>query len=136
MSSIFCCSSVQPYKNKRLTEEAKFRPFLTWAEFPKESTVETPGPDISTSIFVIQFVKQVNFGPLEGKRYFVFKDDVFVEVTEQWLIDANFQKLNAFKNFKCSAHNKFFEVNVYQKDPVNTHHWRTDAARPASHIDL
>lgn len=24
-----------------------------------------------------------------------------------------------YKNFKCLVHNKFFEVNIYQKDPVN-----------------
>lgn len=41
-----------------------------------------------------------------------------------------------FKNFKCSDHNKFFEMNVYEKDPVNTHHWRHDVARPGSEIDL
>ena len=41
-----------------------------------------------------------------------------------------------FKNFKCAAHNKFFEVNVYQKNPVNAHHWRANIARPAVEIDL
>jgi hypothetical protein len=40
-----------------------------------------------------------------------------------------------FKNFRCST-NRFFEVNVYQKDPVNAHHWRADVARPAAGIDL
>jgi hypothetical protein len=33
-------------------------------------------------------------------------------------------------------HNKFFEVNVYQKDPVNAHLWRANIARPAGEIDL
>lgn len=41
-----------------------------------------------------------------------------------------------YKNFKCTTHNKFFEVNLYQKDPVNLHHWRLNIARPASDIDL
>jgi hypothetical protein len=41
-----------------------------------------------------------------------------------------------YKNFKCTAHNKFFELNLYQKDPVNLHHWRADIARPADEIDL
>jgi hypothetical protein len=41
-----------------------------------------------------------------------------------------------FKNFKCVAHNKFFELNLYEKDPVNRHHWRANIARPATDIDL
>lgn len=41
-----------------------------------------------------------------------------------------------YKNFKCLVHNKFFEVNIYQKDPVNAHHWRLNIARPGSEIDL
>jgi hypothetical protein len=41
-----------------------------------------------------------------------------------------------YKNFKCTSHNKFFELNLYQKDPVNRHHWRTNIARPAADIDL
>lgn len=102
MPSLFCCSRTQSYKNRTLSEESKFRTFLAWAEYPKESDVNTSPPDVSstTSTYAIQLVKQVNFGPLEGKRYFVSTTasddgDGFVEVTEQWLIDANFQKLNA-----------------------------------------
>jgi hypothetical protein len=41
-----------------------------------------------------------------------------------------------FKNFKCVAHNKFFELNLYERDPVNRHHWRANIARPATEIDL
>lgn len=41
-----------------------------------------------------------------------------------------------YKNFKCVVHNKFFEVNLYQKDPVNSHHWRANIARPSDEIDL
>jgi hypothetical protein len=40
------------------------------------------------------------------------------------------------KNFRCFVHNKFFEVNLYQKDPVNKHHWRATIARPAKEIDI
>jgi hypothetical protein len=41
-----------------------------------------------------------------------------------------------YKNFKCTLHNKFFELNLYQKDPVNRHHWRANIAKPAADIDL
>jgi hypothetical protein len=100
MSSIFCCSSVQGYKNRTLSHEPKFRAFMNWAEYLKESSI-TPAdvtPDANSVTLAIQVVKQVNYGPLESKRYFLQTSDgesAFVEVTEQWLIDANFEKLNS-----------------------------------------
>jgi hypothetical protein len=33
-------------------------------------------------------------------------------------------------------HNKFFELNLYEKDPINKHHWRVNIARPSDDIDL
>ncbi|KAB2106302.1 hypothetical protein AG0111_0g5570 [Alternaria gaisen] len=139
MSSIFCCSNIQGYKNRILSHESKFQTFMAWANYPKESSAVSPDtvPSSAEVTFAIQVVKQTNYGPLDSKRYFVTgSDGVFVEVTEQWLINANFEKLNTFKNFKCATHNKFFEVNIYQKNPTNAHHWRANIARPATEIDL
>lgn len=47
-------------------------------------------------------------------------------------------ELNSFryKNFRCARHNKFFEVNLYQRNPIVKHHWRANLARPAQNIDL
>jgi hypothetical protein len=101
----------------------------------------------------------VNYGPIEAKRYFVPKPGQgagFVEVLEKDLIEANFKKENTYvlrvslelglrdktltygryKNWRCEKDNKFFEVNVYRKDPINKHHWRANIARPADQIDL
>ncbi|CAO2656612.1 Nn.00g054150.m01.CDS01 [Neocucurbitaria sp. VM-36] len=145
MSTVFCCTNIHGYKNQTISHEPKFTAFMSWAAFPKTSTITTiPSETATTSndpSYVIQLVKQTNYGPLESKRYFVRQQtsqgtEEFVEVSEQWLIDGNFEKLNAYKNFKCVAHNKFFEVNVYQKNPVNAHHWRANIARPAGEIDL
>ncbi|KAI8416622.1 hypothetical protein FOFC_02935, partial [Fusarium oxysporum] len=86
-----------------------------------------------------QLVRQVNYGPLESKRYFIPTDGTesdFVEVIENDLIQAKFQKVNTYKLYKCQGHNKFFGVNIYQKDPINKHHWRVHIARPADSIDL
>jgi hypothetical protein len=50
------------------------------------------------SCFVIQLVRQVNYGHLESKRFFantVGKDMEFNEVTEQDLITSNYQKVNS-----------------------------------------
>ena len=52
--------------------------------------------------YAVQFVRQVNFGAIEAKRYFIPRKEEsgaqtgFVEVTEQDLIAANFQKLNSY----------------------------------------
>ncbi|KAJ5661195.1 uncharacterized protein N7484_000567 [Penicillium longicatenatum] len=145
MSSIFCCSSPSPYRPAHLAHEAKFSPFIAWAKRSESSPSAASAsffqdPDRLPS-YAVQFVRQINFGALEAKRYFIPNPEEssggdFVEITEQDLIAGNFQKLNSYKNFKCTTHDKFFEINLYQKDPVNRHHWRLNIARPASDIDL
>jgi len=104
MSSIFCCNSIKPYRPARLLHEDKFTAFAAWAEFPKESSPSTTDGDKKIDLvalkppYAIQLVRQVNYGPLESKRYFIPQedgDDRFVEVTEDDLIQANFKKLNS-----------------------------------------
>lgn len=135
---------------------------MSWASFPRESTLNEIQHDLSqlNPSYAVQLVRQVNFGLLESKRYFNpqnTSEGQYLEVSEQDLIQANFKKLNtlvdafvlrhenhvddtkspsSYKNYKCGGHNKFFEVNIYQKDPVNKHHWRANIARPAGSIDL
>ena len=96
MSTIFCCSSPSPYKSRILSHESKFTTFRSWAQYPQSSTIASPAPPTSPPpSFALQVVQQKNFGPLESKRYFVATDSgEFAEVAEQWLIDANFEKLN------------------------------------------
>ncbi|EGU72392.1 hypothetical protein IWW34DRAFT_905835 [Fusarium oxysporum f. sp. albedinis] len=144
MSLVFCCDAVEPYRPQYLSHQAKFNNFMSWASFPRISTPEN-GDGASHDLiqlsppYAVQLVRQVNYGPLESKRYFIPTDGTesdFVEVIENDLIQANFQKVNTYKNYKCQDHNKFFEVNIYQKDPINKHHWRVNIARPADSIDL
>ncbi|KAJ8062608.1 hypothetical protein OCU04_009132 [Sclerotinia nivalis] len=146
MTTLFCCGSPEPFRPQQLLHQQKFTDFKTWADYPRSSSVTTSNnsgddsnPITSTTPYAVQFVQQVNYGPLESKRYFIPNENSpgdFIEITEQHLIKANYQKLNSYKNFKCTPHNKFFEVNLYQKDPVNAHHWRANIARPAGDIDL
>ncbi|KAJ4245736.1 hypothetical protein NW762_013860 [Fusarium torreyae] len=144
MSSLFCCDTIKPYRPQYLSHQSKFDNFMSWGSFPRVSLVKNndkASRDFSqvAPSYAVQLVKQANHGPLESKRYFIPTDSTevdFVEVTEDDLIQANFQKVNTYKNFKCQTHNKFFEVNIYQKDPVNAHHWRANIARPAVSIDL
>lgn len=98
MASLFCCDSIKPYRPQALSHEHKFVQFMEWTK----STTETAPPTGSVDLvdmapdFAVQLVRQVNFGPLESKRYFVRTEaDKFVEVSESDLIQANFKKLNA-----------------------------------------
>jgi hypothetical protein len=98
MATLFCCTSIQPYRPQVLAHEPKFRNFMNW-------TATTPNPSQTSatlnlddsSVYVIQLVRQVNFGALESKRYFASSSSSsdFTEITEQDLITANYQKLNA-----------------------------------------
>ena len=101
MASIFCCPGIKPYRPQSIDQELKFTRFMAWAGFPKTSVVETQEPNdtmASQPTHVIQVVQQVNYGPLESKRYFAAveqKEEPFVEVTERGLIEANYAKVNS-----------------------------------------
>ncbi|KAF2963867.1 hypothetical protein GQX73_g9698 [Xylaria multiplex] len=137
MSSIFCCSSIKAYRPARLDHEAKFDNFMRWTQ--ADPGVPANGSSlVSDAKYAVQLVRQVNYGPQESIRYFipVGNNAAFLEVSEDALLSANFQKLNSFKNFRCEEHNKFFELNLYQENPINKHHWRANLGRPARDIDL
>lgn len=100
MSSIFCCDSIKPYKPRYLDHEPKFEEFMAWATKTTEdnNTIKTANLSDVDPTYAVQLVRQVNFGFLESKRYFIpskDEDEVFSEITEADLIQANFQKLNS-----------------------------------------
>jgi hypothetical protein len=103
MAQLFCCFVIEPYRQQRLAHEHKFISFMQWAQFPQASS---PATELGNHLeelhfpFVIQLVRQVNYGAVESKRYFVQADvgsaqSGFIELTEQDLIQANYQKLNS-----------------------------------------
>lgn len=103
--SLFCCSSIAPYKAQRIDHEQKFRDFMSWAtSCSSSSPTDVPTSDLAKADYIVQLVRQINYGPIESKRYFAHMGGVtsssgtqypdYVEVTEQALIDANFKKLN------------------------------------------
>ncbi|KAL8706817.1 MAG: hypothetical protein Q9201_000188 [Fulgogasparrea decipioides] len=138
MSAVFCCSSISPYRPRQLDHEAKFRTFTRWAGLQTTSLVPVGGSLVSSAPYAIQLAKQINYGPQESIRYFVpaSNGSDFAEATENDLLKSNFEKLNSYKNFRCGKHNRFFEINLYQKNPTNAHHWRINLARPSKDIDL
>ena len=76
---------------------------MAWAAFPKEAPLAaSSGNEMQTAKlkppFAVQLVRQVNFGPVEDKQYFMpLKEasEAFVEVMEDDVLQANFQKLNS-----------------------------------------
>ena len=105
MAAVFCCpSGPKPYRPQILSHEAKFQAFLRWMPAAQEASIggTTEGKRIlsdDSSAYAVQVVQQVNYGPLESKRYFISGDGErgtdFYEITEADLIEANFEKLNA-----------------------------------------
>lgn len=105
MAAIFCCTlGPKPYRPQILSHEAKFEAFLRWMPVAQEASTDaaTEGKRIlsdDSSAYAVQVVRQVNYGPLESKRYFVSSNGGggtnFYEITEGDLIEANFEKLNA-----------------------------------------
>lgn len=73
--------------------------------------------------YVIQAVKQVNFGPVEEVRYYRRTTDGFEGVTESFVKSRGLKKKNTYKNFRCEVHNKFFEINLYQENAFSKHTW-------------
>ncbi len=96
MTDLFCCSLIRPYRPKRLDHEQKFDKFMQWAK--STSTKPDDGPIFIVSAdYVVQLVRQANYGPQESVRYFMTINDgiEFEEVRENDLIAANFEKLNS-----------------------------------------
>ena len=102
MTSLFCCASAKPYRPQHLEHESKFKSFMNWAEFPQATSSDGRSDEARFASvdpsFAVQLVRQVNYGPLESKRYFIpvgGGSSDFVEITEEDLITANFEKLNS-----------------------------------------
>lgn len=104
MGSIFCCSSIEPFKPRIIDNEAKFKAFVIWARSSEAASPKTVSDAFENYLvndgacFVVQVVRQVNYGPLESKRFFArseILDVPFGEVTEQDLINANYEKVNS-----------------------------------------
>ncbi|TGO20117.1 hypothetical protein BTUL_0001g01280 [Botrytis tulipae] len=105
MTTLFCCDFPESFRPQQLTHQQKFTSFKAWANYPRSSSITTPNdsevdlnPITPTTPYAIQFVRQVNYGPLESKRYFIPDETSpgdFIEITEQHLIQANYQKLNS-----------------------------------------
>ncbi|KAI2623126.1 hypothetical protein GGR54DRAFT_638370 [Hypoxylon sp. NC1633] len=136
MAGVFCCMAIQPYRPVRVDQEHRFKAFMDWASSTASSQASDEQTSVSDAPYAIQIVRQINYGPQESIRYFIPSRPNYVEATEDELVQANFEKLNSYKNFKCAKHDKFFEVNMYQKNAINTHHWRANIARPSRDIDL
>lgn len=130
---VFCCKQTFFYKPTHTDHEDLFKSFI---EFENNGKIPLPTRDDQRGL---QVVKQVNFGPIEEKRYFALPG--FEEVSENEFNEMGYKRLNSFKNLKCNAHNKFFELNAYRKQSAYSNHHQstiqgTIYPRDSSTIDL
>lgn len=107
---------------------------MDWAGFPKTSSPGTNTGDVKTPSemnpsYAVQIVRQVNYGPLESKRYFIAVrekvDEPFLEVTERDLIEANYEKLNSFV-FSLARSSKAFFFRKANRIKINFRLYGTD----------
>lgn len=93
---MFCCASILPFRPARLLHEDKFVSFMKWANYPASASKDLDPTDLQAlqPLYAVQLVRQVNYGALESKRYFIPYGSGFKEVTEDDLIQGNFEKLN------------------------------------------
>jgi len=105
----FCCGCIAPYKPCRVSHESAFSDFLARRGHH---------PDV-----VYEVKTQVNNGPLLNTKYFQLVDSIVSEVKGPFR-----QKMHSFKNYKCTAHDLFYAVDLYQMDDshsgANAHHMR------------
>ncbi|RDW56549.1 hypothetical protein BP6252_14099 [Coleophoma cylindrospora] len=138
MSTVFCCSSISLCRPRRLEYEAQFDAFLHWAKI-QATPIVSLGDDtrlVSNATYAIRLVRLVNYGPQESIRYFLPASNNFAEATKEDLRSLDFDKVISYKNYRCEKHNKFFEINLYQKTPANPHHWLTHRTQSSREIDL
>ena len=99
MSALFCCSSINPYRPRRLDHEAEFTAFSRWSGIHKSSpALNDSSAVINTAPYAIQLVRQINHRSLESVRYFVTASNGldFIELNGDDLIEANFEKVNSY----------------------------------------
>jgi hypothetical protein len=102
MLTLFCCTSIAPYRPQRLYHEAQFTDFVSWAAYLKEVAVivaETATAlDTVNVLRVVQLVRHITYGPLESKSYFCATkgkhEEAFVDIEEKILFEKNFVKLD------------------------------------------
>ncbi len=158
MPAIFCCPSLRSYRSRQLDYEAKFRTFTSWADLQTTSLISADDSLVSIALYAVQLVKQINYESQKSIKYFVSasNDSDFAETNEVDLLKSNFEnwiriwlwtvlmirdfvltvKYCRYKNFRREKHNIIFEINLYQKNTINTHHWRINLERSSTDIDL
>lgn len=103
MPTLFRCSFEEAFRPQRLLHQQEFTDFKTWADYPRESSVqesndsgEETNPIKASTAYAVQFVRRVNYGALKSKRYLIPTENFpinFMGITKKDLIKANY-KLN------------------------------------------
>ncbi|KAJ5365813.1 hypothetical protein N7517_008699 [Penicillium concentricum] len=134
MSNLFCCTTIQLTNLPNPDHDKTFTEFTKWALTTIGNL--TGSTDPSEASVCIQLVRQVTSGPIESVRYFVGSDkDNFEEVSEDGILDANFLKMNECKSFRCTQHNRIFDLNLFEPSTGSARRWRSSIAKPLRQIE-
>ena len=114
--ALFCCDKYKGYKNVWLASEPGNVCFQEFLEFSKGNQLSE-----CTKPYAIQAVEKEDFGPTLRTKWFIRRDKSFV-IDDTNNGDQTFLRSNDFKNFKCGAHKRFFELNLYTASGVSHHH--------------
>jgi hypothetical protein len=84
----------------------------------------------------------VDRGPVLSKQYFISaalcgeaESVEFKEVSAGEIAALSLEKSNSFKNFKSRSENRFYEMNMYKRDPRSSRRVQANTERPEG-IDL
>ena len=120
--TFFCCSNRSDYKNQWWnTESTKMiKEFITFCDGDSLS--------LTSKAFAIQAVTKEDFGPTLSTEWYIREGTGFrKDPTKN--SGGRFKRSNDYKNFKCRAHKRYFEINLYTEDGVSYHHESTRSGR-------
>ncbi|KAL4244108.1 hypothetical protein ABKN59_010734 [Abortiporus biennis] len=123
MSTLFCCTAREQYKPRTVVHESTLNSFVKWSKFPKQSICESDEAtlrELNQNVdYVIELLRQIDFGSEESRRYFLVMkgpDEPFVEVMKEFVDAEGYKEAKSFKNFKCQKHTnwKLFKISTAQ----------------------
>jgi hypothetical protein len=106
--SAFCCSRLTPYRPRTTSSDHYFADFFAG---------RGSHPDV-----VFEVKEQVDNGPLLSTRYWKLADG-----SRQQVQGPFSSKRHVYKNMKCSTHNRFYAIDLYNASNAsswNAHHMR------------
>ncbi|KZV91796.1 hypothetical protein EXIGLDRAFT_749954, partial [Exidia glandulosa HHB12029] len=134
---VLCCGSVQPHVPMQTHYEAEFENFLAWLlHNSKNSASPVVVPETCMSVF--RLTTTINFGRPCGSLEYAHisgpQRRSFIHVRGDYARENHFTTRVAFKNYKCSLHSLYFQLDLLKRTRTNflshanaaQNRWRSD----------